>query len=352
MYAYFNNESIVQSLESILYGYAEPHLRPKSIEVVSDEFSRIYLPNFGWLLTQNANMKYLLKTHENKISLYCDEKETSFVLEPIKFVQGTSIELLRYNVPLFKQCYFDTTQNLIDVEIEKITNQHEKNLIEAFGLIKIYLPTHFELIEKATKKCVIFNVETHLRNSFAIMSAQGTGFFNAYQDTYNEVFFVDDIVHQTGHIIFNAILYDASRFIIPNPNEILQRRRLVMNNEIETRSVSVVFHALYTYYTTFIALDACLNAEVFEGYKKHEALGRIAFYIDKCYQDIISIDSDINNEEGAKKIFTDEGMIVYLEIKNTLKKTVKKWATHVKDFDMNQQPYNFTYKIFLELNQL
>jgi hypothetical protein len=148
------------------------------------------------------------------------------------------------------------------------------------------------------------------------------------------------------------MIYDAERFIIPDPNSVLQRLRLRHNNEVETRSVSVVFHAMYTYYTTFIALDACLDANAFEGHKRHEALGRIAFYVGKCYQDVLSIDTNLDNEDGSRELFTNEGMEIYFEIKTTLKYMLKKWGGIIKELNLDYQPYNFTYSKFLELNPL
>jgi hypothetical protein len=188
---------------------------------------------------------------------------------------------LKYSIPLLKQFYFNTENELLDVEIEKITQNHTNNITKAYNLIKEYVPTQYELIEKYAPKCVIFNVDTYQRNSFATLSAQGIGFYNAYQEDYDEVFFVDDIAHQTGHVIFNVMIYEAKLFFKKDKNTILEIINLPDGTFVENRDLHVIFHALYTYYTSFLCLDACLENNVWVGKQKHEAMGRIAFYIIK-----------------------------------------------------------------------
>jgi hypothetical protein len=219
-------------------------------------------------------------------------------------------------------------------------------------LIKEHIPTQYELIEKYAPKCVVFNFDTYQRNSFATLSAQGIGFFNAYQDNYDEVFFVDDIAHQTGHVILNVMIYESNQFFRKDKKTVLEIINMPDGSLIEKRDLHVVFHALYTYYTSFICLDACLENNVWEGKQKHEAIGRIAFYINKCYRDTLLIDNPINSEEKAVEYFTNDGLIIYRELKIKWKEMYKKWFGLTKHFDMSNQPYNFTYSKFLELNPL
>jgi hypothetical protein len=121
---------------------------------------------------------------------------------------------------------------------------------------------------------------------------------------------------------------------------------------IENRDLYVIFHALYTYYTSFLCLDACLENNAFVGKQKHEAIGRIAFYINKCYRDLLLIDNPINSETKSNECFTANGLLIYKELKQKWKEMYVKWFEKTKHFDMSNQPYNFTYSKFLELNPL
>ena len=91
---------------------------------------------------------------------------------------------------------------------------------------------------------MIFNFDTYQRNSFATLSAQGIGFFNAYQDNYDEVFFVDDIAHQTGHIIFNVMIYESNQFFRKDKKTVLEIINMPDGSLIEKRGVAEEAHPL------------------------------------------------------------------------------------------------------------
>ncbi len=352
LFAYFNaKQNLPHLLDLILYGYTSLGLRPKNISVTSDEFGRIYLPNIGWLITHKKNEHYILNTNKDNLILTYNNDIVDFNLIKNCIIKNTAVELLEYPVLLLNQFYYDINGSNINVEIEDISKKHKKNLIKAWNLIKKYAPNHYNIIALVTRKCVIFNIDTYLRNSFATLSAQGIAFFNAYQEDYNEVFFVDDIAHQTGHVIFNAMICEIRKFLRIDRDETLQNIH-EGNDIIEKRTIYVVFHALYTYYTTFICLDACLSANAFRGFKRHEALGRIAFYINKCGQDLKLIDDPILTNDNSVKIFTIDGLTIYNEIKNTFYLMLKKWKEEIKDFDLSNQTYNFSNSIFFETNPI
>ncbi|MFN7240466.1 MAG: hypothetical protein ACK5UE_09135, partial [Chitinophagales bacterium] len=242
---------------------------------------------------------------------------------------------------------YNTEQNKVAVEIKNITRIHKHHITSALALIKEHIPHQFQLIEENCPKMVIFDVNTYLRNSFATLSAQGIGFFNAYQEDYNEVFFVDDIAHQSGHVIFNIVIYEAEKFIAIDPKTTLQSFQLY-NNTTENRDVHTLFHALYTYYTSFLCLNACIKANVWHEHKLHEAMGRISFYLNKCNQDLIIVE----NANKTKTLFTEEGMKIYCVIKDKFREMVEKYENKCKNYNMSNQPYNFTYSKFIELNPL
>lgn len=346
-FAYFK-EKRKKQLDPIIFGFINSEICKKDICTLSDENGRIYIPNIGWLICKQKNTKFNLSELIKEAHI----KESSFALEPLLFIEGTNIEILKYPVELLKQFYYDEHLNSIEVEIEKITKRHIKNVTTAFNLIKKYAPEHFDLIESVTKKIVIFNVDTNLRNSFATLSAHGIAFFNAYQEDYNEIFFVDDIAHQTGHIIFNALIYDIDKFLKVKPSTVVQEIKNDFGIVIETRDIHVLFHALYTYYTTFICLDVMLDSREFTNEKLHELHGRMKFYLGKCLLDFIVIDNPINNYSGAEKLFTDEGLEIYSLIKNKYFEMSNKWFPVVEKYKLNNQLYNFSYSLFKDLNPL
>lgn len=359
LFAYFKSSKRNKNdLFSILYGYIPLNKRPDLIELTTDEWGRIYLPKIGWLITNNPSQHLKLKFEaDSGFNLLQNDRKIDFLYEPIQLIGDTSIELLKYPVPILEQFYYDVNQTSVKVEITKITLKQLHNLELAIAFIKDSLPHHYDLISSVTKGVVVFNIDYYLTNSFATLSAQGIAFLNSYQDDYNEVFFIDDIAHQSGHVIFNTLIYDSEEFLLVEPGTVIQ----ILNLEglpREPRDIHVVFHALYTYYTTFICLDAYLQNKNIEAAKRHEALGRMRFYIKKCYQDISIIESpdkQYNNTDvlySKSELFTEKGFIIYQEILKTYNDMVNKWYKNTNDFDLSNQPYNFTYSSFIELNPI
>jgi hypothetical protein len=348
LFAYFNNIlNNNQTLESVIYGYSSTDIL---FEIFTDEYGRVYIPNIGWFLTNYKQES--LNFDKSRFKLFRNNSSIDFEFEKMEIIKGTTIELLKFPISILKQFYYNSENNFLDVEIEKITQEHLKNITQAYNLIKEHVPTQYELIEKYAPKCVVFNIDTYQRNSFATLSAQGIGFYNAYQEDYDEVFFVDDIAHQTGHLIFNVMIYESNLIFKKEKTTTLEIINMPDGSIIEKRDLHVIFHALYTYYTSFLCLDACLDNNAFAGKQKHEALGRIAFYIYKCYSDLLLIDNPINSEEKAVEYFTNDGLLIYRELKIKWKEMYKKWFGLTKHFDLSNQPYNFTYSLFLELNSL
>ena len=328
--------------------YSQRDSQQKNVTVGSDEDGRVYLPSVGWLHTKLKTKKLNLLLSGGRFELYKGDERIDFEFEDKNIIQGTTIELLKFPIPLLNPFYTDVNGDVISVEIEAISAKQEANLRLALSLIKGNAPEHFQLIEAVTRSCVIFNVNPIQRNSFATQSAMGIAFFNAYQEEYNEVFFVDDIAHQTGHIIFMNLIYEVGDFLKIDPEMLVQNVQR-SNNTTEKRTILVLIHALYTYYAIYLCLDECLKANSFEKEKKYEAIGRIGFYLIKCGADLSLVE---NGNEGFRleDLFTEDGLVIFNEIRNKHLYMKDKWGAICEQYTYVNQPYNFSYSKFIELN--
>ncbi|KZS39724.1 hypothetical protein AWE51_08720 [Aquimarina aggregata] len=349
-FSYFNGEKNKQDLQSIIFSYQKENISIKSIELTTDEFGRIYLPTIGWFQTKLANET--LNFEKENLVLKKNDSIINYNFENIEMIDGTTVEILKYPISLLKKSYYNVDNEIIEVEIEKITRIQLNNITRAYNIIKNNAPEHFELIEMCNSKSVIFNVDTYQRNSFADVAAHGVGFYNAYQKEYDEVFFIDDIAHQTGHVIFSNMIFEIEDFLKIEKETILEEIKQPDGSVIENRNLHIVFHALYTYYTTFICLDACMSNNVFKGRQKHETLGRICFYLTKCHKDLLLIDNPISSSEESKRIFTEKGLLIYKMVKNKWIEMYEKWFDVIEHFNLKNQLYNFSYSRFIKLNPL
>jgi hypothetical protein len=287
-----------------------------------------------------------------------ENQKISFYIEPIESSIDGKIEILSHTIPLLRKCFYDTNGKLLDIEVDEINKRCHSHLLEAITLMKELIPDHYNLITRSTKQIQVFNIDTYKSNSFATIGAQGIAFSNAYQEDYNEIFFMDDIAHQTGHIIMNCIVFNKEYFFKLSASSVLQQVFSDTGELYETRDIEVLIHALFTYYSTFLVLDACLDKNIFIRHKKHELLGRMAFYIEKCYSDFLLLENPsiefnkIDKLYQPDELFTTKGMILYNGLKEYYHQVDNKWNDKVCQYDLSNQPYNFTYSKFIQLNPL
>ena len=103
LFAYFNEKNNKKiDVESIVYGFSNTDIKFK---LFSDEYGKIYLPNIGWFLTNHKNG--IFNFDKNNFKLFKEEIEIEFIFEKIELIENTSIELLKYSIPLLKQFYFN-----------------------------------------------------------------------------------------------------------------------------------------------------------------------------------------------------------------------------------------------------
>lgn len=331
LFIYFNmkkgNTFSAAMLAEIMQGYFVEK-EPLQIKQSFNENNIAYIPNLGYF--DKNNLK----------------------IDDLNVIKDTSIELIIHPLILLNHIFKDFNENNVDynkIEISTVlSKRHENALTNAFQYIKSSNKEHFDIIEQCCKKIVVFKTDSKNTNSFATINAHGIAFFNVYQDDYDEVFFVDDIAHQTGHIIMTTILFERKKYFLIDEN---QNIGTFTKNKSEYRSFYILFHALYTYYTTFLCLDACLENNCFDKRQIHEAKGRIGFYLLKCKTDLINFEEIINYHNGFNNVLSFEGIEIFQNIENKYFEVLKKHE-EVTFFKYKNQPYNFTYSEFIKLNPL
>ena len=312
----------------------------------------IYLPKFGFFFSDNDGFTNIEISSKND-EVFFFQGANSLVIRNIgkQFIGNHNFELLYQPIRLLRQCYYDTDGNLLNVNVFDHNSKQFQFLNNALDLIRKYVPEYYALLCIVLKKIVVFQCDSTLRNSFADLAAHGVIFLNAYQSDYDEVFFVDDVAHQAGHVIMNTLLFEKSEYLNVHYDTTVEE---IINDNIvvEKRNILVIFHALYTYYTTFTCLDACLKAKVFDKRQTHEALGRIKFYIFKCAHDLLCIDKKSQSIDLNHPLFTGKGQAIFNAIREKQMYMINNYWNKIAKFKLDNQPYNFTYSKFIKLNNL
>ncbi|MEM9549361.1 MAG: hypothetical protein AAGA77_25540 [Bacteroidota bacterium] len=324
--AYFSEKEALNLPDEVIAEYLQGYfLEKEEIQTnhTANHFDIAYLPEIG----------YVRKGEKQPFS-------------PVQLIEGTKIELLRYNIPLFSPQIMaipEESQEFYDELIEK----YLPALTNAVHYIRKSNPHHFSLIEKCCRRIIMFNTDPSNSNSFASRKANGTAFFNVYQEDYDEVFFIDDVAHQTGHIILTTLFYDPK--VIYKIDQSIDVEDILGSRD--HRTINVLVHALYTYYTTFLCLDNCLDHNCFTNEEqKQEALGRIGFYMGKYNNDLKRFRFIQNHFGGIDNMFTEAGLTVVNSIQEKYEEMQLKWGEAVKSLSYAGQTYNFSRSRFFETN--
>ncbi|WP_445710765.1 hypothetical protein [Flavobacterium sp.] len=331
-FAYFNSKKdnlfTTELLNEIMQGYFLEK-EPLYLKESFNEEGISYVPNMGYF---NMDKEKVDNSH---------------------IINNTGIELILHPIIHLNHIFKDFNENTLDknkIEISRaLCEKYEKPLTNAFHFIKKTNKEHYDLIEQCCKKIVLFKTDPKNTNSFATINAHGIAFFNVYQEDYDEVFFIDDIAHQTGHVIMNTILFERKNYFIIDENMNLGT---ITKNKSEYRSFYILFHALYTYYTSIMCLEACIDDNCFNKRQNHEAKGRIGFYLFKYKSDLLNFENVVKHFKTIDSVLTNDGVSLFKIITNKYLETSKKYNTIVSKFNYKNQPYNFTYSDFIKKNPI
>ena len=163
---------------------------------------------------------------------------------------------------------------------------------------------------------------------------------------------MEDIAHQCGHVIFNNIIHGNKDIFRISPETIIKEKGFfgAIVNLLEKRTLFVAFHALFTYYSITLCLEACLLKAELTLLQKHEALGRLAFCFRK-YTNDIELLSKVD-KDGQSLYFTEAGLELYRPMEALYKKTRIEWVVKIKKINLLNQPYNFSVKNFRTSNPI
>jgi hypothetical protein len=340
LFAYFADPKPVVKLEQILFGYIAEHLMPAEIPVYTDRRGIVDLPGIGYLRTniKDEELRLFWKGGLENCVLKHGDRLVEYVYEAPIMVKGTSVEVCRYNHPLLERLFVDEAGDRVDVDIEQITRRQIDHVSKAFQIIRQQLPDYYEQMVTVTKRIVIYSGARPY--SFATLSAHGIVFLNSSAED-DEPFFIEDLIHQCGHLIFNALTLEPQQFLRIAPRTPLKD---LTGDERDTRDIYTTLHGVFTAAWMNRCMDRCCDSSLFSPRQRHELLGRFALILTRFGCDLRNLTGD--------GIFTERGQFllswfawVYCEI-------VGKRYDLLAPLDISNQPYCFSYESFQMLNPL
>lgn len=338
LFAYAVDPEPMVKLEQILFGYIIETSRPTSISVYADRHGVVELPRIGYLRTNNRNrdLQLIWNGGVEKCILTDGERIVEHVFEEPIVVDGTTIEVCRYNHPLLEKFFVDDAGAKVDIDVEHITRQHVDHLGSAFKIIRDQLPFYYEQILKATRRIVIYSGKRPF--SFATLSAHGIAFLNA-SESDDEVFFIEDLMHQCSHVIFSAATLNARDILLVAADTPF---KYLTGDERDNRDLYTALHGVFTMAWMNQCMDLCCESGFFSRVQKHELLGRFALMLSRFGGDLFCL--------TANGIFTEKGYLLLSWFASVYREVVAKRYDLLSQFDISNQPYCFSYQSFLLSN--
>jgi hypothetical protein len=334
LYTYFNTPDSKFTLEQILYGYIRPSARPAEITVYSDEYCYVYLPNLGYFQTSVADEFLTLSVNKEtgNIQLHKNGNNLKTEFEPIMYADGTDIEICRHNNCLLATLF----EKKEDLQIEHTVSRHTAHLNKAIDRIRNQYPEFYNFFAGSVRKLFLFHSDTH--RSFATMIANGVAFFNVKDDD-DDVYLIEDITHQSGHVIYYTLLYDKQSFFNTDIDTLINKYN---HREHDTRPVLGAFYSLLPFYFSNTCSFRLYNNKELDGRQYHEFIGRFSF---RMVKNSIAI-GDFRSGE----MLTDKGKELVREFDAAFREIDNSVSSFLYKYDVSNQGYGFSYKKFLFLN--
>lgn len=328
------------SYEQILFGYINDDKKPDQIRVLSSDKGIIYLPHFGYLKTQalSSELDLFYNRESNTIRLQLNGADVEHTFIPLAIVEGTNIEIQQYNNPLNDDNYGTKDKRQV-VDIETGFKDHSEHVRKAMEIIKTYYPWYFSYVAKAVKKIVVFYNDDV--RSFASKTTTGISYLSARKE-YNEVFFMEDLVHQCAHnILFIMTVQMDEYFAVEAKNGKMSQFN---KNEDDQRTIYSAYHGMFSLVNITSLFATVLEKGVFDGHKKHELIGRLADNLRRLGTNIYDV--------KYRDAFTEKGWSLLLAIEDRYNALLAEYGTFISKYHTTNQPYVFDYSIFLKTNPM
>lgn len=327
-------------LPQIVVGYVDAAMRPDALEVRSDVAGTIYLPRIGYLRTEARDRTLVLQgdVETGGASLLDGDAPIDFRFEQLPTIPGTDIEICRHGLPMLQDVIAASTTHGEDFRVLDEPSGYIDHLATAMEIIRGQWPLYHAQILSSVRQVVLFRSATLC--SFAAVSVHGVACLNV-SERDDEVFFVEDLLHQCGHVMFNAATSRRKDYVAVDPDTPIGRFN---GSADDNRSVYVVLHGLMTEFAMVHGLRLCDERGMFSGRKAHELTGRLAFIAHKALSDVANL--------ADRSLLTAHGRSLCETFAATFERIRHERADLWTGYTMANQPYSFSYDVFTRLNPM
>lgn len=326
--------------QQILFGTLNPTDRPKQLTVYTNKNGVVYLPSYAYLETQapNATLELDYNAEKDSLTLYQAGQSIPFTKKPITYLQNLPQVELSNCLDIYSEALLYAWPRVEEASITQLLEKEGVDIAafqpaieQAFQLLEQYFPEEWEKYALTTRRIVLFS-HPQLRN-FATREAHGTIYLNVNENS-NVPFFLEELIHQCSHTVFNAMTCETQDFFLVDYNQ-------TVGSFLNNKDYRTLYSALHGIYTTGQIVDLFLKLikaqPDLDTRTLHELQGRIA--INKTRHNIGL------EKVKASQIFTPKGQAIFQFYYEQLDKNIRANPTFF-EYDMSTHPVVFNYEKF------
>ena len=208
--------------------------------------------------------------------------------------------------------------------------------LAALEQIKRLSDIYWSALSCSTRDIVFFRSET--RNSFASLSGYGASFVNLIDNNISTSFLIEDIVHQSGHIIFSSIDATRQRFLAKSADTALDQ---YTDAGMDHRTIYTALHGLFTEAMIAMLLDK-YSADI-NGGEYEESIGRLSFILGKFGRDL--------NNMRQRDLYTHDGWALIQYFRKSFDELCTRRGGELQKLKLGDQGYTFNLSKYLLANR-
>ena len=317
---------------SLVYAGAISADRRPDLDALSDEAGRIFVPGLGYFSGLPPRTGVRLVRSGVAPFGYSPLEFQATATSLVDWQIGDSrLSLLAYPIAALSERVAAEGGRLSG--LEDAATAHRDSAAHAFCLLAGAWPLLAGAIERVVRHLVLF--EDAEQNSFATPAAHGIAFLNVHLGQ-TEWFFVEDLAHQCGHVLFTAA-WEGSEPLLTVPSE-TQVEELIGREDHRTLEVAV--HGMVTQALMVCALERVARADASVG--SAEATARMLFAL-------LRLGLDLRILAGLD-VYSDAGAPLIRELISVYSETAALYRDALLAADFRGQPYNLDYDLYRTQN--
>jgi hypothetical protein len=308
--------------------------KPLTITARADGLGRVFLPGLGYLSGLPPSAPVSLKRDPASSVGYSPRGSSATITPLTRWRLGPSLpSLLPYPVRDFGHALSADGGALR--HLHEATCAHRDALAKALRRIQRSWPALAKAIGSVVRHLTMF--DDNSRNSFAAGAAHGIACLNTAHGS-SAPFFVEDLAHQCGHVLFLAALEGADPMFTVAPDCPVAQ----LTHQEDHRTLIVAMHGMVTEVLIVGALEHMLVADA--GSDRHEAIGRLLFAVTRLGLDLRRL--------AGLPIYSAAGERILHELIASYTRAASRYRDLLRTTDLTDQDYNFNYDTYRASNSI